>query len=143
MQQRYAGDVRKEQNMLTCFSFLCYCHMRDCWEAEHLRRRRHVTSLICGKDSVIPTKTRDVQETSWLEGFPFGLPELKTKKVKLITVTGRGGLQSCEMLKFPHCVDSRLTDGTEVVSLTCLPRFNPRKICWYSFLLEAESTPGP
>jgi len=33
--------------------------------------------------------------------------------------------------------------GGNVVSLTHRPLVNPRKYSWYSFLLEAESTPGP
>jgi hypothetical protein len=40
------------------------------------------------------------------------------KESKDIPVTGRGGLQVCEMSRFPHCLDSRLTDGVEAVSLT-------------------------
>jgi len=34
-------------------------------------------------------------------------------------------------------------DGGKVVSLTYRPPLPPRKYSWYSFLLEAESTPGP
>jgi len=34
-------------------------------------------------------------------------------------------------------------DGGKVVSLTHRPLFTPRKYSWYSFLLEAESTPEP
>jgi hypothetical protein len=34
-------------------------------------------------------------------------------------------------------------EGGKVVSLTHRPLFTPRKYSWYSFLLEAESTPGP
>jgi len=34
-------------------------------------------------------------------------------------------------------------DGGKVVSLTHRPPLPARKYCWYSFLLEAESTPGP
>jgi hypothetical protein len=30
--------------------------------------------------------------------------------VKDIRVTGRGGLETCEMLRTPHCLDNRLTD---------------------------------
>jgi len=33
--------------------------------------------------------------------------------------------------------------GVKVVSLTHRPLFTHRKYSWYSFLLEAESTPGP
>jgi hypothetical protein len=49
-----------------------------------------------------------------------------------------------EMLRLPHFIDSRLTDGGEVVSLTCRPvALYPQEDSWYSFLLKAESTPGP
>jgi len=34
-------------------------------------------------------------------------------------------------------------DGGKVVSLTHWPPLSHRKYSWYSFLLEAESTPGP
>jgi hypothetical protein len=39
-------------------------------------------------------------------------------------------------------LDNRLTDGGKVVSLTHRPPFTPQEDSWYSFLLEAESTPG-
>jgi hypothetical protein len=44
-------------------------------------------------------------------------------------------------LKFPYFLDSRLTDGGEVVSLTRMSSFISQEGPWYSFLLEAESTP--
>ena len=34
-------------------------------------------------------------------------------------------------------------EGGKVVSSTHRPPLPPMKYCWYSFLLEAESTPGP
>jgi hypothetical protein len=34
-------------------------------------------------------------------------------------------------------------EGGKVVSPTHRPRLPPRKYSWYSFLLEAEPTPGP
>jgi hypothetical protein len=37
---------------------------------------------------------------------------------KDITATGRGGPQGCETTKPPHCLDNRLIDGYEFVSLT-------------------------
>jgi hypothetical protein len=40
-------------------------------------------------------------------------------------------------------LDNRLTDGGKVVSLMRRPPFTPQEDSWYSFLLEAESTPGP
>jgi hypothetical protein len=43
----------------------------------------------------------------------------------------------------PTFLDIRLIDGFEVVSPTRLPLFTPQEDSWYSFLLEAESSPGP
>jgi hypothetical protein len=51
------------------------------------------------------------------------------------------------MLRIPHCLDNRLTDGGKVVSPTHRPHFTHKKhyfVCvWYSFLLETESIIGP
>jgi hypothetical protein len=44
-----------------------------------------------------------------------------------IPVTGRVGLLGCEMLRIPHCLDNRLTDGGKVVSSTHPPHFTPQK----------------
>jgi hypothetical protein len=60
-------------------------------------------------------------------------------KGKAIPVTGRGGSQGCETSRLPHFPDNRLTDCGEVVTLT---RRQPQEDLWYSFLLDAESTPG-
>jgi hypothetical protein len=57
-------------------------------------------------------------------------------------VTGREGQYSCETSRFPHFLDNRLTDGGEVVRITRRPPFTPQEDSWYSFLSEAESTPG-
>jgi hypothetical protein len=46
------------------------------------------------------------------------------------------------MSSIPHFPDIRLTDGSEV-SLTCGLRVTSQEDSWYSFLLEAEPTPGP
>jgi hypothetical protein len=40
-------------------------------------------------------------------------------------------------------LDNRLTDGGNFVSLSRRPSFTPQEDSWYSFLLEAESTPKP
>jgi hypothetical protein len=48
-----------------------------------------------------------------------------------------------ETLMLPHFLDNRLTDGGEVVNLTRRSPFTPQEDSWYSFLLQAESTPGP
>jgi hypothetical protein len=56
----------------------------------------------------------------------------------IITVT------LCETSRPPHFLDNRLTDGGEVITLTYQPTaLYPQEDSWYSFLLEAESTPGP
>jgi hypothetical protein len=60
-----------------------------------------------------------------------------------IPVTGRGGPYGCETSRFSHFVENRLADGGEVVSLTRRPLYTLQEDSWYSFLLEAESTPGP
>jgi hypothetical protein len=65
--------------------------------------------------------------------------------IKAISVTGHQSLKDCEMLRIPHCLDSWLTDGGKVASLTRRLSFTPQNIIfcfWYSFLLEAEWTPG-
>jgi hypothetical protein len=64
-------------------------------------------------------------------------------KGKAIPVTSRGGPYVCETPRVPHLLDNRLTDGGKVVSLTRRPLFTPQEDSWYSFLLEAELTPGP
>jgi hypothetical protein len=58
---------------------------------------------------------------------------------------GHGRLQGCETSrKFPsNILDNRLTDGGEVDSLMRQPSFTPQEDFRYSFLLEAESAPGP
>jgi hypothetical protein len=45
-------------------------------------------------------------------------------------------------LRFPDFVTT-VQDGGKVVSLTLQPPLPSRKYTWYSFLLEAVSTPGP
>jgi hypothetical protein len=47
-------------------------------------------------------------------------------KGKAIPVTGRGGPYGCETSRLPHFVDSRLTDGGEVVSFTRRPLSRPQ-----------------
>jgi hypothetical protein len=52
----------------------------------------------------------------------------KGKICKAISVTSREGPEGCETSRLPHFLDSLLTDGGEVVSLTRWPPFTPRKI---------------
>jgi hypothetical protein len=48
-------------------------------------------------------------------------------KSKAIPITGHGCLYISEMLRIPHCLDSRLTDGGKVVSPTHRPRSTPQR----------------
>jgi hypothetical protein len=64
--------------------------------------------------------------------------------LKAIPVTGPGGTYCYGTSRFLHSLDNRLTDGGEFVSFTRQPAaLYPQEDSWYSFLLEAESTPGP
>ena len=63
----------------------------------------------------------------------------KGKAVPLQAWTGPEGSRK---LRFPVFVTTA-QDGGKVVSLTHRPPLPPRKYSWYSFMLEAESTPGP
>ena len=63
----------------------------------------------------------------------------KGKAVPLQAWTGPEGSRK---LRLPDFVTTA-QDGGKFVSLTHRPLFTPRKYSWYSFLLEAESTPGP
>jgi hypothetical protein len=51
----------------------------------------------------------------------------KKLKEKTSPVIGRGGLSGCEILRMSHCLDSRFTDGGEIVSSrtgrALLPRY--------------------
>jgi hypothetical protein len=64
-------------------------------------------------------------------------------KGKAIPVRGCGGREGCETSRLPHFLDNRLTDGGDFVNFNRRPPFTPQEDSWYSFLLEAESTPGP
>jgi hypothetical protein len=58
-----------------------------------------------------------------------------THKKLSIPVTGRGGLQSCEIWRLSHFQKNRLTDGGKVVSLTRWSCFAPLETSWYLLLL--------
>ena len=63
-------------------------------------------------------------------------------KGKSVPLQAWSGPEGSRKLRFPDYVTTA-QDGGKVVSLTHQPPLPPRKYCWYSFLLEAESTPGP
>ena len=63
-------------------------------------------------------------------------------KGKSVPLQAWSGPESSRKLRFPDFM-TMAQDGGKVVSLTHRPPLPPRKYSWYSFLLEAESTPGP
>jgi hypothetical protein len=62
--------------------------------------------------------------------------------VKATPVTGREAPQVYESSRLPHLTENRSIDGGEIVGLTRRPPFTSKENSLYSFLLEAESTPG-
>ena len=64
------------------------------------------------------------------------------KKDKAVPLQAWSGPEGSRKLRFRDFVTTA-QDSRKVVSLTHRPPLPPRKYSWYSFLLEAESTPGP
>jgi hypothetical protein len=69
--------------------------------------------------------------------------EMKVKgKCKDFPVISYVDLEGGGMLGFHPYFDIRHNLDGRVVSSTCRPHFSPKEIPWYSFLLEADWTPG-
>ena len=66
----------------------------------------------------------------------------RKRKGKSVPLQAWSGPEGSRNLRFPDFMTTAQDDG-KVVSLTHRPPLPPRKYTWYSFLLEAESTPGP
>jgi len=62
-------------------------------------------------------------------------------KGKAVPLQAWSGPEVSRKLRFPDFMTTA-QEGGKVVSLT-QSHIYPRKFSWYSFLLEAESTPGP
>jgi hypothetical protein len=67
-----------------------------------------------------PNYTKEFDCTYWYFSWFYPAPPHKCRieKAKDLPSTGRGGPLGCEASRFPHSVDSWLTDGGEVVRLT-------------------------
>jgi hypothetical protein len=74
---------------------------------------------------------------------PFFVTIIVQCKISKETVTGSGGAWGCETSRLPHFIYKRLSVGGTVGMLKFRLPFIPQEDCWNSFLLEAESTPGP
>ena len=67
---------------------------------------------------------------------------VRIKLGKAVPLQVWSGPEGSRKLKFPDFMTTA-QDGGNVVGLTYRPPLPPWKYIWYSFLLEAESTPGP
>ena len=63
-------------------------------------------------------------------------------KGKAVPLQAWSGPEGSMKLRFPDFVTTA-QDGGKVVKPYESAAFTPRKCAWYSFQLEAESTPGP
>jgi len=72
--------------------------------------------------------------------YPLHEYYVKVKGI-LVPLQAWSGPEGSRKLRFPDFMTTA-QDGGKVVSFTHRPPFTPRKYAWYSFLLEAESTPG-
>ena len=70
------------------------------------------------------------------------LTEISKGKGKSVQLKASSGPEGSMKLGFPDFMTTA-QDGGKVVSLTHRPPLPPRKYSRYSFLSEAESTPGP
>jgi len=66
----------------------------------------------------------------------------QVKQSKAVPLQSWSGPEGSRKLKFPDFMTAA-QDGGKVVSLTHRPPLPTGNTPWYSFLLEAESTPGP
>ena len=62
-------------------------------------------------------------------------------KGKAVPLQAWSGPEGSRKLRFPHFMTTE--EGGKVVSHTHQPHLPPRKFSWYSFMLQAEKTPGP
>ena len=63
-------------------------------------------------------------------------------KRKAVPLQVWSGPEGSRKLRFPDFVTTA-QDGGKAVTAYAPAAFTSRKCSWYSFLLEAESTPGP
>jgi hypothetical protein len=85
----------------------------------------HLSNVVNSSEDYYERLIEQLQMTYAVNSVIAGSKRKKEKKA--IPVTGRGGLQGCEMLRVSHCLHNRLTDGVKVVSLTHQPRPTSQK----------------
>jgi hypothetical protein len=85
-------------------------------------------------------KGKSVPLQAW--SGPEGSRKLRFPEYKAVPLQARSGPEGSRKLKFPDFMTTA-QGGGKVFSLTHWPHLPTLKSSWYSFLLEAESTPGP
>ena len=100
-----------------------------------------LTTFMCRVSSNLGTSTSGKPQCLSSDCFTFyrTYNEGKGKSVPLQAWSGPEGSRKLRLPVFMTTAQ----DGGKVVSLMHRPPLPPRKYSWYSFLLEAESTPGP
>ena len=94
-----------------------------------------LVQTLCGPSDTGKGKAVPLQAWSGPEGSrKLRFPD------KSVPLQAWSGPEGSRKLRFPDSVTTA-QDGGKVFSLT--PPLPPWKYSWYSFLLEAESTPGP
>jgi len=68
--------------------------------------------------------------------------QIYIQKDKAVPLQASSGPEGSRKLRLPDFMTTA-QDGGKVVSVRDRPPLPPRKCSWYSFLLEAELTPGP
>jgi hypothetical protein len=115
------------------------CCQSNLNEATSISLHKLSNSLFTNQPIIRPTGNAHYVISRW-QHWEWSV---KDKKGKAIPVRGLGGPQGCEMSRLPHFLGNRLTNVCEVVSLTRRSPFTPQEDSWHSFLLKAESNPGP
>ena len=76
-------------------------------------------------------------------GRSVGIVRSRTKATEFFFFTGLEWPRGFQEVRFLRFHDNGTQEGGKVVSSAYRPHLPPGKFSWYSFLLEAESTPGP
>ena len=85
------------------------------------------------------TSARELQRTHRQNTYSV---ELRILVIPIANYSDQLRPEGSRRLRFPD-IETAANEGDKVVRPTYRPPLSPRKYLWYSFLLEAESTPGP